>query len=116
MSLIINSNGKVTSIKGGTISIINGKVFADGAEVKDLTPSRRKNINITIQGDVERLEVEYCNTISVTGNAKRVHTLNGDIEIKGDVDGDVHTNCGSITCGNVEGDCHTNMGNISKRG
>lgn len=115
MPIIISSNGKVTTIKGGTISIIDGKVIADGAEVKELT-TRKKTVNITIQGDVERLEVEYCNTISVTGNAKRVHTLNGDIEIKGDVEGDVHTNCGSITCGNVEGDCHTNMGNISKRG
>ena len=112
--IITNQFGTVRRLVGKNIRIINGKVYCDDDEVKDIITDDRV-INITIEGDVERLEVEHCSTIKVTGSAKRIHTSYGDIEIGGDVDGDVHTNMGDITCGNVEGDCHTNMGSIHRR-
>lgn len=115
MALIIKSNGKVTTIKGGSIQIVNGKILTDGKEVEEINTDE-KVINITIEGEVERLEVDYCNEITVNGDAKRVRANCGNVNIKGNVSGDVHANCGSITCGNVEGDCHANMGSIVKRG
>ena len=117
MAIIINKNNTRTIINGGTMTIQDGKVFVDGKpiDVLESIDTDEKVINITIEGNVERLEVDYCNSIKVTGDAKRIKTNNGDIEIGGDVQGDVHTNMGSITCGNVEGDCHTNMGSILKR-
>ena len=115
MALIIKSNGKVTTIKGGSIQIVNGKILTDGKEVEEINTDE-KVINITIEGNVERLEVDYCNELTVNGTAKRVHTQCGNVTIKGDVSGDVHANCGSITCGKVEGDCHANLGRILKRG
>ena len=115
MALIIKSNGKVTTIKGGSIQIVNGKILTDGKEVEEINTDE-KVINITIEGNVERLEVDYCNELTVNGTAKRVHTQCGNVTIKGDVSGVVHANCGSITCGKVEGDCHANLGSILKRG
>ena len=115
MAIIIKSNGKVTTIKGGSIQIVNGTILANGRELEEVNTDE-KVINITIEGEVERLEVDYCNEITVNGAVKRVQTHCGNVNIKGDVSGDVHANCGSITCGNVEGDCHANMGSIVKRG
>lgn len=105
------------SINGSVITFRNGKTYIDGKPIDELNDinNDERVINITIEGNVERLEVDYCNTIKVTGDCKRVKTNSGDIEIGGNVEGDVHTNMGSITCGNVDGDCHTNMGSIYKR-
>ena len=117
MAIIIKNNYGSKTIIGGTIRIIDGKTYVDGKPLEELEAKNtdEKVINITIEGNVERLEVDYCHSIRVTGDANRIKTNNGDIEIGGDVSGDVHTNMGSITCGNVEGDCHTNMGNIKRR-
>lgn len=119
MATIINRNGKTCVINSNSsnVSIINGRVLIDGKPIEAFESENKeeKVVNITIEGSVERLEVDMCETIKITGNCKRVHTQNGSIEIGGDVSGDVHTNMGSITCGNVEGDCHTNMGSISRR-
>ncbi len=115
MAIIIKNNGRVTTIKGGSIQIVNGQVLADGKNVEEINTDE-KNINITIEGSVERLEIDYCNEITINGAAKRVHTYCGNITVKGDVSGDVHSNCGSITCGNVEGDCRANLGSILRRG
>lgn len=118
MSVIIDKNGNTKVFRNlSNMVITGGKIYVEGKPLSELDAidPNEKVINITIQGDVERLEVDYCKSIQVTGNAKRVHTQCGDIEVKGNVDGDVHTNCGSITCGNVEGDCHTNLGSISRR-
>lgn len=123
MTTIIK-NGKTITIGGsviarkniGTMVINDGKIIVDGKPLSELENEvEEKVINITIQGDVERLEVDYCDKLTVTGNAKRVKSNSGDIEIHGNVEGDVHANMGQITCGNVEGDCHVNMGNIYKR-
>ena len=126
MGLIINKNGRTivvngkanvgtTIISGGTVTIDGGKITVDGKPLSELDVEDEKVINITIQGDIERLEVDYCQKIEVTGNVKRIKANNGDVSIGGDVQGDVHANMGTITCGNVEGDCHANMGNIYKR-
>ena len=97
MGLVIikNGNGTIRQISGGHLQIVNGEVITDGQPVREINTDE-KVINITIEGDVERLEVDYCSSIRITGNAKRVKTLNGDIEIGGNVEGDCHTNMGSI--------------------
>lgn len=106
-------NGKYITINSNNVSIINGQVFVDGKPVNEFDSDKEeKVVNITINGNVERLEVDVCETIKITGDCKRVHTHNGSIEIGGNVSGDVHTNMGSITCGDVSGDVHTNMGSI----
>ena len=123
MSVTIIKNGRTVVVHGdyvkkqiiGSMVINGGRITVDGKPLEELDQEDEKVINITIEGSVERLEVECCKDITVKGGAHRVHTQCGDINITGDVSGDVHTNCGSITCGNVEGDCHTNMGSIVRR-
>lgn len=118
---IINKNGCRTIIcgKGESMTIINGKTYVNGKEV-DLAELANKQedsnvYHIHIEGDVDKLEVDHCETISVTGKVRKIHTSYGSIKIEGDVDGDVHTNMGDIECGNVDGDVHTNMGSIRYR-
>ena len=118
---IINKNGHRAIIvgKGESMTITNGKTYVNGKEV-DLAElaNKREDSNvyhIHIEGDVDKLEIDHCETISVNGNVRKIHTSYGSIEIKGDVDGDVHTNMGDIECGNVDGDVHTNMGSIRYR-
>lgn len=101
----------------GSLSIINGKYFVDGKEVKDWSELTKdqKEINITIEGDVNKLDVDCCDRIYVKGNVGKVKSTSGDIEVEGDVDGDVQTVSGDISCGNVGGDASTVSGNIRRK-
>lgn len=118
---IINKNGCRTIIvgKGESMTVMNGKTYVNGKEVNlDELANKQEDSNvyhIHIEGDVDKLEVDHCETISVTGKVRKIHTSYGSIKIEGDVDGDVHTNMGDIECGNVDGDVHTNMGSIRYR-
>lgn len=118
----INYNGKPIKVNG-TLSLIDGKWYVDGKEVdmNELANVQEDdkivNITINLAPDcvIEHLDVDSCKTITINGNCKRVKTNMGDIRISGDVDGDVHTNMGSIECGSVHGDAHTNMGSVHYR-
>lgn len=122
MSVIINNvNGKrVITTNGRVIKnmvIRDGKITIDGRTLDEYMnqqehASVRPVITIQVTGDVERIDCDECKEISITGNCRNVKTSMGDIRVGGDVDGDVHTNMGSIDCGNVGGDVHTNMGSI----
>lgn len=123
MSTIITKDGKVINLNG-TLSMTNGEWYLNGNKVNidELASNHtedEKTINITINlsegSTIDRLEVDHCKTITINGNCKRVTTHMGDITVTGDVDGDVHTNMGSIECGNVGGDAHTNMGSVRFR-
>lgn len=118
-SLLCNM-GKVT-INGktfqytGTLTMINGRFFIDGKEVTDwksLTKDQ-KRIDIKIEGDVERLQVDTCDNLYIEGNCNKVKTVSGYVEIGGNVDGDVESVNGGIEIqGNVSGDVRTVSGNI----
>lgn len=101
------------------MTVVNGKTYVNGKEVNlDELANKEGSgnvYNIYIEGDIDKLEVDHCEKVVVTGNVRKVHTQCGSIEVKGDVDGDVHTNMGDIECGNVDGDVHTNMGSIRYR-
>jgi len=98
-------------VAGSSIQICNGKVTING---KDVTPDS-KNINISIEGDVDTLDVDCCNTVNIKGNVKSVHTTSGDIEC-GKVYGDVKTVSGDVICGQVGGAIRTVSGDITHRG
>lgn len=74
MKSIININGKKYEVEGnGDVSIKNGQVFVDGKPLN--TPSAEKQINISIQGNVQNLQVDQ-----------------GDVQVEGVVLGNV--DCG----------------------
>lgn len=105
----ITINGNTYS--GSSVVVTNGKVIVNG---KDVTPDS-KEINISVQGDVDELHVDICNKVSVTGNANSISTTSGDIDITGNVGGSVNTMSGDIDCGNVLGSVSTMSGNVKHK-
>lgn len=107
----VTINGVTVSGTAKSIVIKNGRVIFDG---KDVTPDS-KEINIVINGNVEELSVDAANKVTITGSAASVKTMSGNIDVGGDVHGNVSSMSGNIKSGNVAGSAKTTSGNISKR-
>lgn len=113
----VNNNGDVNSIisingdniSGRSINISGNKIIIDG---KDVTPDS-KIINISITGDVDNLDVDYCQKIEVIGNVNKLSSTSGDISVSGNVSNSLKTTSGDIECGNVSGDIVTTSGDVS---
>ncbi len=107
MTSRISIKGCNNIIAGRDIVIGNGRVIVDG---KDVTPDL-KEIIISIEGNVQSLNVDVCSTIKVSGNVGSLQTKTGDVEC-GDVQGSVSTKSGDIECGSVGGNASTMSGDI----
>ena len=107
-TVIIGRNIKNSSIKGNSISIINNKIFVDGKEIE----TEEKVINIIVEGNLDKLEVDCCNSIKVNGVTKDVEVSNGNITINGDVKGNVNNINGNIITKAINGNCKTTNGDI----
>lgn len=107
----ISVNGLTVS-GGRSVVISNGKVIVDG---KDVTPDA-KEINISVEGNVEKIEADACSKISVTGDAGSVNTQAGDVDVGGNVGGSVQTMSGDVDCGgSIGGSVSTMSGDIKSR-
>lgn len=102
-------NGK-TITAGRNITISGNRVIVDG---KDVTPDA-KDIRIEVNGSVESLSVDACNTINVTGGVGDLSTQSGDVKC-GDVSGSVQTMSGDVRCGAVKGNVKTMSGDITRQ-
>jgi len=107
MSSVVSIGDK--TYRGNNIVVTNGKVFIDG---KEADTSDQKTINITVEGNVETLKVDSCESVTVTGNAGSVQTSSGMVKIDGHVNGSVQTMSGSVKCGPVSGNINTMSGDI----
>tara|TARA_B100000508_G_scaffold60333_2_gene47520 strand:- start:65297 stop:65632 length:336 start_codon:yes stop_codon:yes gene_type:complete len=108
-TIVING---VTISAGRSISIKSGRVTIDG---EDVTPDG-KEINISIEGNIDRLEADACEKISVKGNINSVGTVSGDVDVEGDVRGSVSTMSGDVDCGGgIGGSVSTMSGNVKHR-
>lgn len=107
-SNMIEVNGK--RYVGNNLTVINDVVYIDGKRVDE--NGNTKTINITIDADVETVNVDNCYKLDVTGQCGSVSSKNGDIKINGDVSGDVTNKNGDIKCGNISGDVDNKNGNI----
>ena len=96
------------NIKGNNVSIINNKIFVDGKEIE----TEEKVINIIVEGNLDKLEVDCCNSIKVNGVTKDVEVSNGNISINGDVKGNVNNINGNIIAKAINGNCKTINGDI----
>ena len=96
------------NIKGNNVSIINNKIFVDGKEIG----TEEKEINIIVEGNLDKLEVDCCNSIKVNGVTKDVEVSNGNITISGDVKGNVNNINGNIIAKVINGNCETKNGDI----
>jgi len=106
----VTING-VTITAGRSIKIANNRVIIDG---EDVTPDA-KQITIQVNGNVERLNVDVCEVVTIAGDAVSVQTTSGDINVGGNVGGSVSSVSGDIDCGSIAGDVSTVSGDIKQR-
>lgn len=113
---VIVINGKTYKVEG-KVSIVNGTIFVNGKKFQNYEESEKdeKVINIAIEGDVEKIDVDACDSITVSGSVKNIKTMSGDVEVHGDVHGYVKTMSGDVDCGNVAGDVSSMSGDIKRR-
>jgi len=99
-------NGK--QYNGNNVSMRNGIVYIDGklADTND-----EKVITITVTGNIQSLEADYCKSIIVNGDVNKLQTTSGDVEC-GNVTGNIQSTSGDIECGNIGGDASSTSGDI----
>ena len=105
----ITINGNTYS--GNSVVVTNGRVVING---KDVTPDS-KEINISVEGNIEELKVDACNKVSVTGTVKNISTKSGDVDVTGDVNGSIQTMSGDVDCRHIQGSVSTTSGDIKHR-
>ena len=101
-------NGK--SYVGNSISISKNQIIVNGTKIVEDS----KIINISIEGNVDSLNVDSCEKVVVHGFVHSVSTMSGDVECL-DVKKDVKTMSGSVECGNVSGDVSTASGDVKAK-
>ena len=114
MRLNMRSSNKVTidgrAFTGNNVQINSqGTVIVDGVEQKGNLVGV---INVTVEGDVEKLE-------NTSGNVKAnqvgaIRTVSGDVEC-GDASGDVTTVSGDVVCSSISGSVKTVSGDVNKK-
>jgi len=91
----INVNGKKYEVEGSNISVVNGKIYADGKLVNE---EEVKANTIEIQGNINSLETDLSvNCNNVKGDIKAGGSINCD-----NVGGNI-TAGGSVNCDKVKG-------------
>lgn len=110
----ITINGRTIEAMG-PITMRGGK-FYDGLgqeiDINNLDSVKEaKTINITIEGDINKLDIDSCNTVTVNGNVGKVDTGSGNISCQ-IIQGDADTGSGNIQCDTIMGDADTGSGNI----
>ena len=104
----ININGSQYS--GKNVRIENGKVYVDGNLVKGT--ENDKVINILIEGNVDRIDVDYCDNLVVDGDVNTLETVSGNVKAN-TVKGNVQSTSGKVeVAGNIEGDVETVSGTV----
>lgn len=103
----ITINGK--NYSGNNVVVINGEVIIDGNEV---TPDS-KEISIQISGDINDLKVDSCRHLFMVGNVKNIKTVSGDVNVTGNVSGNISTTSGDVNCNNVDGEISTISGDVN---
>ena len=102
-------NGNTVEIRSGENITISGNQVTVGGQTITVDEPR---INITITGDVG--SIEGVGDVDITGNVTGdIDTSSGNIEVGGDVGGDIECACGSVTVrGQVKGDIECSCGNV----
>jgi hypothetical protein len=96
------------TVSGRNVTIQNGKIIVDG---KTIDTGNAPTIQIHVEGNIDTLQVDACEQISVQGNAQNVVTMSGDVTCN-DVHGSVTTMSGDVRCKNVSGKIKTMSGDV----
>lgn len=113
---IISGNGKVVingkEYQGRNITIVGNQVMIDGKVYEG--NEEEKAIHIVINGDVESLDLDSCEEISIYGNAKIVKTVSGNVKCNV-IEGNVSTTSGDVITKEIKGSVSTMSGDIIER-
>lgn len=102
------------SYHGKSVSVINGKVIIDGVE-QPSTSKNDKKISISIEGNIDSLSVDECESLIQTGSVKDLHILSGDVRVNGDV-GSISSTSGDVeVSGNINGPVSTMSGDVDAK-
>lgn len=104
---IININGKLISVTGSDISIINDKVYVGGKLVEE---GLSGSVEISFTGDLASLKVDGSATVN--GNVQGFVDAGGSVNCE-DVEKSVDAG-GSVNCGTVGGSVDAG-GSVSMR-
>lgn len=111
MKIKMNGSGSVCingkRYVGGNIQITDDGIVIDG-KIQDEIFSGE--VNITIYGDVDR--IENSRGCVCANNVNSINTISGDVEC-GNVSGSVKTVSGDVCCGAISGSVNTVSGDIS---
>ena len=100
--------GRIINIDSDREVYIDGKLVHIGKELRV--------VNISVEGDVETVSGAF-GSVNITGNAGRVTSASGDVEVRGDVNGDIQTASGDVGAwGGVTGSVKTASGDVSVKG
>lgn len=108
----------ITVAKGHRMSIINNRYYIDGVEVdldgdlSELKELEDKNLSVTINGNIERLEGENLSDVTVHGSVGNVKTMSGDVTVEQDINGSVSTMSGDVKARHIGGSVSTMSGDI----
>lgn len=97
------------SYSGNNVVIRNSKVWIDGKLQEE--DSDNKNITIVIEGSLDSLSVDVCDSVEVKGSCKEVRTQSGDVTC-GNVTGSIQTMSGDVMADDIAGSVTTMTGDI----
>ena len=97
--------------EGRNININDNKIVVDGKIIQ----TDKLEVAITVDGDLETLDVGSANSVTITGNVTGdVKTMSAPVSIGGNVSGKVKTMSGNVKCGSISGNVSTMSGNIER--
>ena len=106
MAKIIIGNNVFT---GCNIHEIGNQLIIDG---KTVELGETSKMDITIDGDIDIIDLLCCDKIVINGNVENFRMTSGDVEINGDVCGSVQLTGGEITCKTIKGNASVVRGSI----
>ena len=96
---------------GCNIHEFNNKLIIDG---KTVEIAETNKINITIDGDINVIDLTCCDKIVINGDVTNFRMTSGNVEINGDVRGSVQLTGGKIACKVIEGNATVVSGSINQ--
>jgi len=106
-------SGKTVKVYG------NGEIYVDGEKKVGADDNNNNNnnnikkIEITINGNVDEIKSEGPIELNITGNANKVSTTNGSVNVTGEIKGNASTVNGAINAKKINGDASTVNGKIT---
>lgn len=95
---------------GSNVVVSNNEVWINGKRI-NLNKDER-DIQIVVEGDANKVEVDACNSVEIKGSAGSVKTMSGDVHC-GDIHGDVKTMSGDVRATKIGGNVSTMSGDVN---